>query len=95
MRVACDSFPKRMNESPTILGRLLQPVTESLTVEVARKLVQAKADPVAEARLTELRSRANEGELSDSERAEYTSYVQAINLVGILQAKARRVIAEA
>lgn len=83
-----------MNGSPTILGRLLEPVTESLSVEVAQKLSDAKADPEAEDRLRVLRAKANEDELTDAERAEYQSYVQAINLVGILQAKARRILAE-
>lgn len=82
-----------MSDTHTILGRLLEPVTDSLSVEMAKRLLAAKADPEAEARLAELRSKANEGELSDSERAEYQSYVQAINLVGILQPRARRLVA--
>ena len=54
-----------MSDSSTILGRMLEPVSEALSVDVAKRLLQAKADPIAEARLAELRSKSNEGELSD------------------------------
>ena len=36
----------------------------------------------------------NEGQLTAEERAEYEAYVQASTLIGILQAKARRVLAQ-
>jgi hypothetical protein len=36
-----------------------------------------------------LADKANEGELSDAERAEYEGYVEANNLLAVLQAEAR------
>ena len=38
--------------------------------------------------------KANEGQLSPSERDEYAAYVRAIDLVSILQSKARRFLAQ-
>lgn len=84
-----------MSESKTILGKLLEPVTGALSPDMAKSLLEAKADSEVESRLAELRGKANEGELEDSEREEYESYVHAINLVSILQAKARQVVAGA
>jgi hypothetical protein len=83
-----------MSATSTILGKLLEPVTDCFSVEMARKLLAVKADSSTEARLEVLRTKANEGDLSESERKEYQAYVDAINLIGILQAKARRIVAQ-
>jgi hypothetical protein len=48
-----------------------------------------------QARVDELAERCNEGLLTAEEEEEYEAYVQASTLVGILQAKARRILAEA
>jgi len=39
--------------------------------------------------LEELAEKANEGELSAAERAEYEAYIEANNLLAVLQAEAR------
>jgi len=83
-----------MSAASTILGKLLEPVTDCFSIEVARKLLAVKADSSAEARLEVLRAKANEGDLSEGERKEYQAYVDAINMIGILQAKARRIVAQ-
>ena len=72
-----------------ILERLLEPVSRSLNVEAARKLVRLKADAKTQARVAQLARKCNEGELTAKERAEYERYVTAGNLIAILQAKAR------
>jgi hypothetical protein len=36
-----------------------------------------------------LSQKANEGELSEAERAEYEAYIEANNLLAVLQAEAR------
>jgi len=72
-----------------ILERLLEPVSRSLNVEAARKLVRLKADAKTQARVAKLARKCNEGELTAKERAEYERYVTAGNLIAILQAKAR------
>jgi len=75
-----------------ILDRLLDPVGRSLTPDAARKLVELRADPIAQQRIDELADRCNEGLLTAEERAEYESYVAAATLIAILQAKARAVL---
>jgi hypothetical protein len=47
------------------------------------------ADEETQRRIDELGEKCNEGELTPAEREEYDAYVQAIDFIGILQAKAR------
>ncbi|WZO98530.1 hypothetical protein EP7_000110 [Isosphaeraceae bacterium EP7] len=75
-----------------ILGLMLQPVGRAMTPELAQELADLRAAPEVQARLDELAEGCNEGTLDDAERAEYDGYVQAIHLIGILQAKARRAL---
>ena len=85
-----------MAVTPTLLDpldRFLDSVTECLTPEVARRLVELRADPQTQARLDELADKANEGQLSNRERDEYAGYVEASDIIAILQAKARRFLA--
>jgi biopolymer transport protein ExbD len=72
-----------------IIDRLLAPVTESLTAEAARALVDLRAAPDVQARIDELAGKANEGELDADEAAEYQAIVEVIDLISLLQAKAR------
>jgi hypothetical protein len=79
--------------SINVLDRLLEPVGRSITPALARELIELRAAPEAQARIDDLAGRCNEGTLTPEERAEYESYVQAIHLIGILQRKAMRVLA--
>lgn len=76
------------------LDRMLEPVTQCFTTEVADKLMHIQVDPELQARIDELADKNTEGELNDEERTEYETYVRAGNLISILQAKARRLLAE-
>ncbi len=76
------------------MERLLAPVSRSLNVEASRKLVRLKADAKTQARVDKLARKCNEGELTPQERAEYERYVAAGNLIAILQAKARLLLAK-
>ena len=75
-----------------LLDRLLDPVARCLTPEVARQLVALRADPQFQERLDTLANKCTEGQLSPDEREEYKTYIQAINIIGILQAKARKLL---
>jgi hypothetical protein len=75
-----------------VLDRLLDPLTRSFTPAAARALVNFRADPDIQARINELADKCNEGVLSPTERAEYERYVHAIDLIAILQEKARRLL---
>jgi len=72
------------------LDRLLDPMTDALTPESAAALVNLRTDPEVEARIGELRRKANEGTLTPAEDAEYKDFVEAVDIVSIMQAKARR-----
>ncbi|MBX9792352.1 MAG: hypothetical protein K2Y37_25915 [Pirellulales bacterium] len=76
----------------SVLDRLLEPLTECLTPEAAAQIVNFRADADVQQRLDELADGANEGTLSAAEQAEYESYVEAIDVVAVLQAKARAVL---
>jgi len=72
------------------LDGLLDPLTEALTPESTSALLNLGADPDLEARIEELRAKANEGTLTPAEDAEYKDFVEAVDIVSIMQAKARR-----
>jgi hypothetical protein len=74
------------------LDRFLAPLAECLTPEVAVRLLALKVDAATSARIEELAEKANEGELSSTERSEYEDYVDAMDLVGILQCQARALL---
>lgn len=73
----------------TILERLLEPISRCLNVENARRLAEAKPDPVAQQRILELADKCNEGLLTSDERREYETYVQVGKVIAILKAQAR------
>ena len=75
------------------LDRLLDPLTEVFTPQVAAALLELRADAELEARIGELRRKANDGTLTPAEDAEYKDFVEAADLVSIMQAKARRRLA--
>ncbi|PYS06241.1 MAG: hypothetical protein DMG17_32700 [Acidobacteria bacterium] len=78
----------------TYLDRLLEPLTDILTPEVASALVGLRADAELQAHIDELRRKANEGTLTAVEDAEYKDFVEAVDLISIIQAKARQFLAK-
>lgn len=77
------------NESHQAFHRGASPIFELLTPEQTRQLANLRGDPAIARHLAELGSKANEGELSAEEQAEYEGYIEANNLLAILQAEAR------
>ncbi|MBI1901585.1 MAG: hypothetical protein HYS13_10810 [Planctomycetia bacterium] len=77
------------------LARMLEPVTECLTPEAATKLVNLRPDPALQKRMAALAEKANEGQLTAKERTAYEDYIDANDLIGILQAQARAVLRRA
>ena len=72
-----------------ILDKMLEPVARCLTPAVAEQIVGLRADRATQARIDELAAKSNDDALTEAELREYGAYVEAIDLVGILQAKAR------
>ena len=75
------------------LERAIAPVARCLTTESATALLAAPADPQTQARLDELAEKANEGQLTPAETEEYDALILLSDLVAILQARARLVVA--
>lgn len=81
-----------MNSETAVLDRVLEPVARCFTPGVARQVADLRADPELQGRLDELADKCNEGELTEQERAEYQTYVQVIDFITVLQAKARGIL---
>jgi hypothetical protein len=74
------------------LDRLLEPFAESPSAEVAQRWVGLRADAAMQSRLDYLAERCSSGQITDEEREEYANYVQALDVIAVLQAKARAVL---
>jgi hypothetical protein len=75
--------------STAVLEEILESVTRAFSRDVAEALVGIKASQSAQDRISELAEKCNEGLLTPTEQAEYESYVSAVDLVSVLQGKAR------
>jgi hypothetical protein len=78
-----------VDESHQAFHRGTAAIFALLTPEQMQQLARLQGDPVIAERLMDLARKANEGELSESERAEYEAYIEANNLLAVLQAEAR------
>ncbi len=73
--------------------RATEPVLRILSRDQAAQIIDFHGDKNLQLRIEELAQKANEGELTDEERAEYEGYVEANSFIAVLQAKARRLLA--
>lgn len=78
-----------------VLDEMLEPVSRSLGLKTARALTALRVGGRMQARVEKLAEKCNEGRLTVSDRAEYEAYIQASTLIGILQAKSRRILSKA
>jgi len=78
-----------------VLDEMLEPVSRSFGLKTVRALAALQVGKRTQTRVDELAEKCNEGRLTPDERAEYEAYVQASTLIGVLQAKARRILAQA
>jgi hypothetical protein len=58
------------------------------------RMVSFRLDDTARARVAELADKANEGLLTEDERAEYAEFVEAADLIAIMQANARSLLSK-
>lgn len=75
------------------LDRFLEPVAEAFTPELARVLVDLRADAELQVEVEVLREKANMGTLSPDEEVAYQDFVEAVDVISIIQSKARRFLA--
>lgn len=68
-------------------------MTGAFTPELARTIVDLRADAETEERIDYLRTRANDGQLTPEEDAEYKEFVEAVDVLSIIQSKARKYLA--
>ncbi|HEY8665407.1 MAG TPA: hypothetical protein VIL86_02020 [Tepidisphaeraceae bacterium] len=73
-----------------ILDEMLDPVGECLTPAVAARIAALRASAQTQRRLDELAKKNSEGLLTPDEESEYEAYVEALDVIAVLQAKARR-----
>lgn len=78
-----------MGDSHDAFHRGTAPIFALLSDDQTRRLAELRGDPELIARLESLAAKANEGDLSEEERAEYEAYIEANNLLAALQAEAR------
>lgn len=69
------------------LHRFLEQFTETFTPELAEHFVNLPPHPELQARLEELGEKANEGALTEPERSEYETYVEAMDVIELLRVK--------
>lgn len=75
------------------LDRFLDPMTETFTPQMAETIVGLRADEELAKHIETLRQKANAGTLSPQEDADYKEFVEAVDVISIIQAKARQFLA--
>ena len=81
-----------MATAPNLLSIYLEPIAEDLTPGQAGIILAIKPTEELTGRVRELGDKANAGTLTEQERAEYEYYVDVDDLIGLLKAKARRLL---
>lgn len=76
------------------LDRLLEPMTDAFTPELADTIINIRVDPATQTRIEKLRRKANAGTMNQDEDEEYKDFVETVDLVSILQVKAKRYLAK-
>ncbi len=71
----------------TSLHWFLEQFTDTFTPELAEHFANLPPSPELQARLDFLGEKANEGALTDAERREYATYVEAMDVVALLRVK--------
>jgi hypothetical protein len=82
-----------INGHTLLLDQVLEPVSASLNVEAAQKILALKADRKTQALVNKLADKCNEGELTPEEQRDYELYIMADHFVAMLKAKARILLA--
>jgi hypothetical protein len=85
---------QQMSAATAALDRMLEPFGHCLNVEAARRIVEMQTDPLVKERVEVLAERANEGLLTEEERAEYKTYVDVDDVLTIIKLKAQRFLTE-
>jgi hypothetical protein len=79
-----------MSAATSYIDKMLEPVTEAFTPEVARRFADLQPTTAEAARMEQLAAKANEGQLSEREALEYKARISVGDVISILRLKARR-----
>lgn len=72
------------------LDWLLEPFTQCFDESSARRVLEFRVPEETQQRVEYLANQANEGNLSEDERAEYLALVDATDMIAVLKVKAKR-----
>ena len=81
-----------MATATEFLSTYLEPLAEDLTLLQAQKILAVKPTDQLVARVQVLGDKADAGTLTEQERSEYEYYVDVDDAIGLLKAKARRLL---
>jgi hypothetical protein len=81
-----------MATATEFLSTYLEPLAEDLTPQQAQKILAVKPTEKLITRVHDLADKAEAGTLTEQERAEYEYYVDVDDAIGLLKAKARRLL---
>ncbi|HEV2293526.1 MAG TPA: hypothetical protein VGR35_06695 [Tepidisphaeraceae bacterium] len=73
----------------TLLDRVLATWAQGLTPDSAEQVLRFQLDADTQRRIEQLADGAAQGTLTEADLEEYDEFVEAIDLIGILKAKAR------
>lgn len=69
---------------------MLQPLEDSLSPEFARTITELRADSPLHVDLENLRYKANAGALTVAESEQYHEFIDALDVISVLQSMARK-----
>ena len=73
-----------------LLDQLLEPFTQCLDAESAKRVIAFGIAPAVQQHMSALAERANDGLLTEEERADYERLINAADFISILKLKALR-----
>lgn len=91
----CGYISCMVNGPATALERLLRPLSQNFSLELARALAGVQADAETQTRYDELAAKRTEGQLTPAEQVDLESIVRANTLLGVLKAEAHAFLAHA
>ena len=83
-----------IDHATAALAKMLDPVAQCFTPEVAKRVAGLRADPSVQARVEELAEKCNEGTMTPEETAEYDAYIHAMDVIAVLQKQAHTLIVQ-
>lgn len=74
----------------SVLDALMEPLSRCLDAASARRVLDFRVSRPVQKRIDTLAQRANDGSLTDDERAEYELLINAADFISIIKLKARQ-----